>query len=184
MNTDYNLNFTIPQGPTGPTGAKGETGPTGPTGTANASVIGYAFQPRSGNLNFIANNVPVIIDILQGNLGLNVEYGEDGELIFLEDGCYKIEYRIILQIFDASPQNNYLVQATNILNKNLNNTTGSVTLSIDNDSSYYYFSNSYIRNVNAGDSFSLAVSCEKEGNFYYYAPYIMAYKLSDKIGNV
>ena len=33
INSDYLLNFVIPQGPTGPQGIAGTDGPTGPTAT-------------------------------------------------------------------------------------------------------------------------------------------------------
>ncbi len=34
---NYELNFTIPQGPTGPTGVAGPTGPAGPAGIAGTA---------------------------------------------------------------------------------------------------------------------------------------------------
>ncbi len=37
MNTNYELNFVIPQGPTGPQGLAGVTGPTGPQGLAGTT---------------------------------------------------------------------------------------------------------------------------------------------------
>jgi hypothetical protein len=36
-NSDYLLNFVIPQGPTGPTGITGPTGPTGADGATGAT---------------------------------------------------------------------------------------------------------------------------------------------------
>ena len=57
MNSDYLLNFVIPQGPTGPagldgatgpTGLAGATGPSGPTGLAGATGPTGQTGPANG----------------------------------------------------------------------------------------------------------------------------------------
>ena len=46
---NYNLNFTIPQGPTGPTGPQGITGPTGPI--SGLAAYGGKYNTAQGSIS-------------------------------------------------------------------------------------------------------------------------------------
>ena len=107
MNSDYLLNFVIPQGPTGPTGNVGETGPTGatglagvtgPTGPTGATGPTGGLNAYGGRYNDTAQTINIGIGT-QSQIplsttmpNLNTTYATANSITVTQAGTYEINY--------------------------------------------------------------------------------------------
>ena len=110
INSDYLLNFVIPQGPTGPTGPQGisgiegATGPTGPQGLAGATGITGPTGPANG-LNAYGgkySDAPQTLNLAVGTQtqialptampNLNTTYTPTNSITVAQAGTYEINY--------------------------------------------------------------------------------------------
>ena len=101
INTDYLLNFVIPQGPTGPTGATGPTGPTGatgPTGPTGATGSAGGIIAYGGKYNDTAQTISLAIGsqtqipLPNAMPNLNTTYTPTNSITVTQAGTYEINY--------------------------------------------------------------------------------------------
>lgn len=97
MNSDYQLNFTIPQGPTGP------TGPIGPSNFDRA--FGYLYNKERIDSIFLPNNQAVQVAFPIRSLKSNIFYPNINTIGFLSAGAYLVSYSILLQVPTANETN-------------------------------------------------------------------------------
>lgn len=86
MNSDYLINFVIPQGPTGP---QGITGPTGPANGLNAYGGKYSNTPQTINLTIGAQTQ---IPLANSMPNFNTTYTPANSITVTEAGTYEINY--------------------------------------------------------------------------------------------
>ncbi len=89
MNSDYLLNFVIPQGPTGPQGLTGPTGATGPANGLNAYGGKYSNTPQTINL---AIGTATQIPLANSMPNFNTTYTPANSITVTEAGTYEINY--------------------------------------------------------------------------------------------
>ena len=101
MNSNYLLNFVIPQGPTGPTGIQGITGPTGSTGatgpTGPASEGLKAYGGKYNNTEQIINlsiTTPSQVPLANTMPNSNTTYTTENTITTSQSGTYEINYFI------------------------------------------------------------------------------------------
>lgn len=111
MNENYNINFTIPQGPTGPTGATGpqgiqglagEIGATGPTGPAGTGLGAYSGRYSSTEQNFTTTTgTPTQIELANVMPSSNITTATPNSLTITEDGTYELTYNALVEVNNA-----------------------------------------------------------------------------------
>ncbi len=124
----YQLNFTIPQGPTGPLGATGPTGPIGPA--SGLSAYGGKFSNTSSSISItiggqsqvpLANSMP----------NLNTTYTTANSINISQAGTYEINYYSNISVSLATTltfavRNNGTNIPATVISRSLNASTGSI----------------------------------------------------------
>ena len=87
--SNYLLNFVIPQGPTGPTGATGATGATGPTAGLNAYGGRYSNTQQVIDLS-IGSQSQIPLATTMPNL--NTTYATTNSITVAQEGNYEINF--------------------------------------------------------------------------------------------
>lgn len=139
---NYNLNFTIPQGPTGP------TGPVGPTSGLIAYGGKYNTSPSSISLG-IGTQTQVPLPITTPNL--NTTYTPTNSITISQEGIYEINYYINLSVAVGAT----LTIAVRANGTNIPATIMSRALSVGSSS---IFNNSIIVKLAANTAIDMAIS--------------------------
>lgn len=148
MNSDYLLNFVIPQGPTGPTGPQGLTGATGPANGLNA--YGGKYNNTSQTLNLVIGSATQIP--LANNMpNLNTTYTPANSITVAQAGTYEINYFSNV----SAALGTTVTQAVRINGTNIASTVISRVLEVGVVSTY---TGSTIVTLAAGDVIDMALS--------------------------
>ena len=139
MNSDYLLNFVIPQGP---------TGPTGPANGLNAYGGKYNTTTQTLNLTVgSATQIPLAIDMPN----LNTTYTPTNSITVTQAGTYEINYFSNVTAAVATT----VTQAVRINGTNIQSTVISRILSVGVGSTY---TGSTVVTLAAGDVIDIAMS--------------------------
>ena len=145
MNSDYLLNFVIPQGPTGPTGPQGDPG-------VNSGLTSYGGKYSTTNQVFttvLGTPTEVTLPTLTPSLDLNT--ANPNALTIITPGDYEITYNILAEVNNAG---NLSLSVRN----NGTNIPGTLqTLNLTANKSEN-FSGSIITTLAAGDIIDIALT--------------------------
>lgn len=158
MNSNYLLNFTIPQGPTGPTGNQGisgptgATGPTGPTGPTSDGLKAYGGKYNNTEQTIsLSLLTPSQIPLANTMPNSNTTYTTANTITATQGGIYEINYFINMSAAIATT-------VTVAVRNNGTNITSSIisrALAVGTNSIY---SGSTIVNLSDGANIDLAMS--------------------------
>lgn len=149
MNSNYLLNFVIPQGPTGPTGI---TGPTGATGPASDGLKAYGGKYSNTEQTLsLAIATPTQIPLANTMPNSNTTYTTTNTITTSQDGIYEINYFINMTAAVATT----VTVAVRNNGTNIASTVISRALSVGTNSLY---SGSTIVNLASGANIDLAMS--------------------------
>lgn len=161
MNENYNINFTIPQGPTGPTGATGpqgiqgltgEVGATGPTGPAGTGLEAYGGRYSTAEQNFTTTTgTPTQIEIANIMPSANISTATPNSLTINEDGTYELTYNALVEVNNAGN----LTLAIRNNGTNISGTIQTLTLTANESES---FGGSIIVPLTTGNVIDLALT--------------------------
>lgn len=170
MNSGYNLNFTIPQGP---------TGPTGPMGPSNNYVraFGYLYNDNQIDSIFLPNEGAVQIAFPIMSLKSNTFYPANNIISFLSSGAYIVCYSLLLQIPTASKTNPVTITTKYRINNNIEDSNTLVITLKDN--SEHFITNTAIINNQENDSLDIIMYADKTPDYSYTRAYLYAIKISD-----
>ncbi len=145
MNSNYSLNFVIPQGPTGPQGIQGATGPAG-----GLSAYGGRYNNSTSTLNLgILTQTQVPLPTTMSNL--NTTYTTANSINITQAGVYEINYFLNVSVALGTT----LTLAVRDNGTNIPSTVVSRVLSVGTSSIY---SGSTIVNLTAGSVIDMAIS--------------------------
>lgn len=151
MNSNYLLNFVIPQGPTGPQGITGPTGATGPTGSSEGlNAYGGKFSNTDQTIN-LTIATPSQIALANTMPNSNVTYATANTITVTEAGVYEINYYTNMSAAIATT----VTFAVRNNGTNIPSSVISRALSVGVNTIY---SGSIIVNLNAGVNLDLAIS--------------------------
>lgn len=177
MNSDYVLNFTIPQGPTGP------TGPSNPAIKAYGYIMNLNadYSQRTINWTFSQNSLPTAVQLPRSASKLNV----DNPLYAIEilnEGVYEIKYSILLKA--AATSTNPVNVTMAIANESYTPEPISFLTIPLQDDAFHLFSYSIIINVgNGGESQigtkNLVIFADQTVDFTYTSAYLSVNKIGD-----
>lgn len=154
INSNYALNFTIPQGvtgPTGPQGLQGITGPTGATGPANGlKAYGGRYSNTATTLNLTIGS-QTQIPLANTMPNLNTTYTTANTITVNEAGTYEINYYSNMTIAAAttvtmSIRNNGVNIPATVISRTLSANVGSI------------YSGSVIVTLTSGANIDMAMS--------------------------
>lgn len=146
--TNYLINFTIPQGITGPTGPTGPQGIAGPSAGLNA--YGGKYSNTTQNINLaIGTQSQIGLAISMPNF--NVTYTPTNSITITQNGIYEINYYSNLSVALGTT----ITLAVRVNGANIPSTTISRSLSVGTSSIY---NGSTIVSLNAGNVIDMAIS--------------------------
>ncbi len=158
MNSNYLLNFVIPQGPTGPTGIQGITGPTGATGaTGPTGPESDGLKAYGGKYNNTEQTIslsiatPSQVPLANTMPNSNTTYTTANTITTSQSGIYEINYFINMSAAVATT----VTVAVRNNGTNIPSTVISRALSVGTNSLY---SGSTIVNLASGANIDLAMS--------------------------
>lgn len=176
MNSDYVLNFTIPQGP------------TGPSGDTILKAYGYKMNPETDSTQpsfsstFMPNKFPTAIQLPGSADKLNVNYSTNS-INLLYDGLYEVKYSLLLKV--PSADENSIVNVTMaIANESFYPEPISFLTIPLQDGSYHLFTYSVFLSVgngkesNLGDKY-LVIFSEQEVDFTYSTAQLSVNRIGD-----
>lgn len=152
MNSNYLLNFVIPQGPTGPTGMQGITGPTGATGPSSDGLKAYGGKYNNTEQTIsLSIATPSQVPLANTMPNSNTTYTTANTITISQGGIYEINYFINMSAAVATT----VTVAVRNNGTNIPSTVISRALSVGTNSLY---SGSTIVNLDSGANIDLAIS--------------------------
>ena len=139
INTNYLLNFTIPQGPTGPTGP-----------ASGLSAYGGKYNTTSQTLNLgIGTQTQLPLSVNRPNL--NTSYTQTNSITINQTGTYEINYYMSISATLATTVTFSVRQN----GTNIPSTTISKALTVGTNTTY---NGSTIVNITSGNTIDMAIS--------------------------